>query len=272
MKKWLIVALATILIIIIILAAYMVFVNTTPNSEPTNKNSVSIYVYPTNVTIIKPYPHDTAAFTEGLVYDNGYLYEGTGLNGDSTLRRVNLETGQTLQRISLDPQFFGEGITIFENKIIQLTWQSQTAFVYDKDSFNLSHDFTYQGEGWGITHDDTRLIMSNGSDTLTFIDPTTFKATGTVKVTYNGTSITNLNELEYVNGTVYANIWLQDKIAIINIQTGNVTAWIDLTGIYPAEYANPDNVLNGIAYDATGNRLFVTGKRWNQLFEIKLNS
>lgn len=270
MKKRLIIALAIVLAILITSASYIVITNISPNNESISNNSIPIYVYPTNVTIIRPYPHDATAFTEGLVYDNGFLYEGTGLNGNSTLRKTNLETGQVLQEISLEPQFFGEGITIFENKIIQLTWQSQTAFVYDKDSFSLLQEFTYRGEGWGITHDDTKLIMSNGSNILTFLDPTTFKVTGTVKVTDNGTAVTNLNELEYINGTIYANVWLQDKIAIINIQTGNVTAWINLAGIYPAEYVNPDNVLNGIAYDPAGSRLFVTGKRWNQLFEIRL--
>ncbi len=272
MKKWLIIAIAIVLVSLITLASYIVLTNTKPNNEPTSDNYIAVYVYPTNVTIVSPYPHDTTAFTEGLVYDNGFLYEGTGLNGNSTLRKTNLETGQVLQEISLDPQFFGEGITIFENKIIQLTWQSQKGFVYDKDTFNLLQEFTYHGEGWGLTHDETKLIMSNGSNILTFLDPTTFKVTSTVRVTDNGTSITNLNELEYINSTIYANIWLQDKIAIINIETGNVTGWINLAGIYPAENINLDNVLNGIAYDATGNRLFITGKRWSQLFEIKLDS
>jgi glutamine cyclotransferase len=170
----------------------------------------------------------------------------------------------------LDPQYFGEGITIFQDRIIQLTWQSQVGFVYDKNTFNLLQQFNYQGEGWGITSDGTKLIMSNGSDVLTFLDPDTFKVTGTVQVKEGNTPIANLNELEYVNGDVYANVWYENRIAIINPQTGQVKGWINLTGLYNAVNADVDDVLNGIAYDAHGDRLFVTGKRWSQLFEIKL--
>jgi glutamine cyclotransferase len=170
----------------------------------------------------------------------------------------------------LPNEFFGEGITIFGDRIIQLTWQSQKGFVYDKDSFDILEEFSYRGEGWGITHDDNRLIMSNGSATLSFLDPVTFKIIGDVQVNDGNTPVTNLNELEYVHGDVYANVWHQDKIAIINIQTGQVKGWINLTGLYDASNADPENVLNGIAYDANSERLFVTGKRWSQLFEIKL--
>ena len=234
------------------------------------------YKTPSNATIdytyevVNAYPHDTNAFTEGLVYDSDFLYESTGINGYSTLRKEDLKTGQTLQLYSRPPQCFGEGITIFGDRIIQITWQSQKGFVYDKDSFDMVEEFSYRGEGWGITHDDNRLIMSNGSATLSFLDPVTFKIIGDVQVNDGNTPVTNLNELEYIHGDVYANVWHQDKIAIINIQTGQVKGWINLTGLYDTSNTDPENMLNGIAYDANSERLFVTGKRWPQLFEIKL--
>jgi glutamine cyclotransferase len=260
MKKWLLAAASILLIISISIGAYIVLTNTTSSNKPLN------YTY----SIVNTYPHDPTAFTEGLVYDNGALYESTGLVGESSLRRVDLETGTVIQRVSLADDFFGEGITIYGDHIIQLTWQSEKGFVYDKTSFNLTEEFNYLGEGWGITHDDSRLIMSNGSATLTFLDPFTLKISGTVQVFDGTTPVTNLNELEYINGDVYANVWFQDRIAIINIQTGQVKGWINLAGLYNVQNADPDNVLNGIAYDSIGQRLFVTGKRWSQLFEIKL--
>ena len=263
MKKWLLVVLSTVLVLIVSLAAYVVLTRNAPNNEPTRPIN---YTY----TIVNIYPHDTGAFTEGLVYADDFLYESTGLNGNSTLRKVEVETGRTLQLVSLDPDFFGEGITLFQDRIIQLTWLSQAGFVYDKDTFALRQEFTYQGEGWGITNDGTRLIMSNGTATLTFLDPNTFKVTGTVQVKDGDALVSNLNELEYVNGDVYANVWYEDRIAIINPQTGHVKGWLNLTGLYGAVNADPDDVLNGIAYDAHSERLFVTGKRWAQLFEIKL--
>ncbi len=260
MQKWLLVAVAIMLVFSISLAAYIVLIHNPPNNKPVN------YTY----SIVNRYHHDPTAFTEGLVYENGVLYESTGLFGPSSLRKVALETGTVLQEVSLGDDLFGEGITIFGDRIIQLTWQSEKGFAYDKVSFNVTEVFSYRGEGWGITHDETRLIMSNGSSTLSFLDPSTFNVVRTVQVHDGDTPIENLNELEYVNGDIYANVWLQDRIAIINIQTGQVKGWINLTGMYNAQNADPDNVLNGIAYDAQGERLFVTGKRWSQLFEIKL--
>ncbi len=220
--------------------------------------------------VVNVYPHDRNAFTQGLVIDEGVLYEGTGLYGSSTLRRVELETGEVTQLYSLPSYLFGEGITVFGEKIIQLTWRNQTGFVYDKHSFDLLQQFSYPTEGWGITNDGTQLIMSDGTATLYFLDPETFENIGQVAVHDDTAFVTNLNELEYINGEVYANIWLTDNIAIINPQTGQVTAWIDLTGIYTSENSDSNNVLNGIAYDSEGDRLFVTGKRWSQLFEIRL--
>ncbi len=219
-------------------------------------------------TVVNAYPHDVEAFTEGLVFVNGSLYESTGLFGDSTLRRVELATGRILQLHALDVRFFGEGLTISGNRIVQLTWQSQIGFVYDKDTFELLREFSYPTEGWGITYDGTRLIMSDGTANLYFLDPETFQKVGQVQVR-DAVPVTNLNELEYIHGEVYANIWKEDKIAIINPQTGQVRAWVNLSGIYNSDQ-DPDKVLNGIAYDSQENRLFVTGKMWPTLFEIKL--
>jgi glutamine cyclotransferase len=219
--------------------------------------------------IINVYPHDENAFTQGLVFDNGVLYESTGLYGQSTLRRVELETGEILQLYALPNQFFGEGITILDDKIIQLTWQSNKGLVYNRNSFELLREFYYPTQGWGITYNGSRLIMSDGTATLRFLDPETFEEVGQVEVRDNG-PVTGLNELEYVKGEVYANIWNEEKIAIIDPQTGHVKGWIDLTGIRYPEDRDAGNVLNGIAYDVKEDRLFVTGKMWSHLFEIKL--
>jgi glutamine cyclotransferase len=229
-------------------------------SEPMN------YTY----SVVNTYAHDSNAFTEGLIFDNGFLYESTGLNGNSTLRRVDLATGNVLQLCSLPDQYFGEGITLVGDKIIQLTWQSHVGFVYDKYTFELLQNFSYPTEGWGITYDGSQLIMSDGTANLSFLDPVTFQKTGQVQVHDANGPVGMLNELEYINGKVYANIWLENKIAVINPQTGQVEAWIDLSGIIDQQNLDGNSVLNGIAYDANTGRLFVTGKMWPQLFEIKL--
>ena len=234
------------------------------NYRPVNPTPLR-YTY----SVVNVYPHDKIAFTQGLVFDNGVLYESTGLYGNSTLRRVDLVTGITLQLYVLPNLFFGEGITIFDDKIIQLTWQSNKGFVYDKGSFDILQKFDYPTEGWGITNNGSRLIMSDGTATLYFLDPVTFEKVGQVEVHDTG-PVTELNELEYIKGEVYANIWREEKIAIINPQTGQVKGWIDLTGIQDLKNRDIDDVLNGIAYDAKEDRLFVTGKRWSQLLEIKL--
>jgi glutamine cyclotransferase len=220
-------------------------------------------------TVVNVYPHDKDAFTQGLVYENGFLYEGTGLYGKSTLRRVELETGTVLQLYALSNQLFGEGITIFNDKIIQLTWQSHVGFVYDKYSFDQLREFGYPTEGWGITHDDNRLIMSDGTANLYFLNPETFEQIGQIEVHDTG-PVTRLNELEYINGEIYANIWTEERIAIINPQNGQVKAWIDLSGIYASQNRAAGDVLNGIAYDPEADRLFVTGKNWPQLYQIEL--
>jgi len=239
-------------------------------SSPGNSNSIPVYSY----NIVNTYPHDPHAFTQGLVFEDGFLYEGTGgLYGNSSLRKVELETGNILQIRKLSSEFFGEGITIYGNKVIQLTWQSHVGFVYDKNSLELLQEFNYSTEGWGITHDGQHLIMSDGTSTLHFLDPQTFEEIGQLDVSGDGGPVSRLNELEYVQGKIYANVWQTDRIAIIAPATGRVVGWIDLEGLLTAEdRTEPVDVLNGVAYDADNDRLFVTGKLWPKLFEIELVS
>ncbi len=220
--------------------------------------------------VISVYPHDRSAFTEGLVYDGGMLYEGTGHYGRSTLRKVELETGLVQKQISLPNEFFGEGIAVWEDRLVQLTWKSKVGLIYDKESLNKTGNFTYQTEGWGITSDGKKLIMSDGTDLLYFLDPETFRVLGQIGVRDGGTAIEGINELEYIQGEIYANIWPTNRIAIVSPETGDVRAWIDLTGLLPESDRAGVDVLNGIAYDAKGDRLFVTGKYWPNLFEIDL--
>lgn len=221
--------------------------------------------------VIRTYPHDRQAFTQGLVYEAGELYEGTGIRGQSSLRRVELETGLVRQQHMLPGPYFGEGVTIFGDRIIQLTWQDRIGFVYDKASFELVRQFSYATEGWGITHDDSRLIMSDGSANLYILDPETFTEIDRIEVHDEQGPVVRLNELEYVRGDVYANVWQTDRIARIDLLTGRVAAWIDLTGLLSmADRQQRVDVLNGIAYDAENDRLFVTGKWWPKLFEIQI--
>jgi glutamine cyclotransferase len=219
--------------------------------------------------VVNIFPHDDNAFTQGLIFDDGVLYESTGLYGHSSLRRVDLETGDTLQLHTLPEDVFGEGITIFNDELIQLTWKNYIGFVYEKDSFQLLQNFEYPTEGWGITHNGTYLIMSIGNSTLFFLDPETFTIIDQIEV-IDQDPVDNLNELEYIEGEIYANIWQEKKIAIINPNTGKVTGWINLENIDPSGTEYNRGVLNGIAYDSKENRLFVTGKNWSKLFEINL--
>jgi glutaminyl-peptide cyclotransferase len=235
-----------------------------PTTSPTSQPIISSVIY--TYEIITVYPHDTNAFTQGLTFGNGILYESTGQL--SSLRRVDLESGVVEQEVILPAEFFGEGLTVVNNSLIQLTWQNHIGFIYDKVTFDLMGNFTYSTEGWGLTYNGSKLIMSDGTSNLYFLDPTTFQKTGQVSVHDGNTSITNINELEYVNGDVYANIWLQQKIAIINPQNGQVKGWIDLSGIYQSN--DPNAVLNGIAYDSQTDRLYVTGKDWPKLYQITI--
>jgi glutamine cyclotransferase len=238
----------------------------TPSPTPSPSNGPTTYTY----KIVKTYPHNTTAFTEGLVFDNGILYESTGTfnSSPSSLRRVNLENGVVQKEIFLPSQYFGEGLTVVDGSLVQLTWQNNIGFIYDKETFGLQGNFSYGTEGWGLTYSGSELIMSDGTSNLYFLNPTTFEKIGQVSVHDGNTSITNINELEYINGDVYGNIWLQQKIVIINPQNGVVKGWIDLTSIYQSN--NVDEVLNGIAYDSSTGRLFVTGKDWPNLYQITL--
>jgi glutamine cyclotransferase len=237
------------------------------DQTPSDHSSPPVYAY----KIDNVYPHDEAAFTQGLTMENGTLYEGTGLYGKSSLRKVDLATGRVLQIYELPDEYFGEGITVFKDTIIQLTWQANTGFVYERDSFDLLSHFRYETEGWGITHDGEHLIMSDGTSTLYILDPMTFGVINHIEVQDNDTPVNRLNELEYINGRIYANVWQTDKIAIINPQDGQVTGWIDLSGLLQSQGGSTSaDVLNGIAYDAANDRLFVAGKLWPWLFEIEL--
>lgn len=229
-------------------------------------NSIPIYSY----KIVNVYPHDASAFTEGLVYEDGFLYESTGRFNESTLRKVDLQTGEVIKLHKLDGNYFGEGITVYDNKIFQLTWKTNVGFIYDKDSFNLTNKFYYNTEGWGITHNDEYLIMSDGTDEIYFLNPKNFKRVYSIRVHDEFRPITRLNELEFIRGEIYANVWRSDKIARICPHSGRITGWIDLKGLLsPKEYKNA-GTLNGITYDKQNNRIFVTGKMWPKIFEIKL--
>ena len=250
--------------------------NAANNAAKTNA-PVPVYTY----EIVKTYPHDPKAFTQGLVFHNGFLYEGTGgsrARGDnffSSLRKVELETGKVLQKTDLANEYFGEGITILNNKIYQLTWREKTGFVYDLNDFKLLKQFSYAGEGWGLTNDSTNLILSDGTHVLRFINPETFETVRTLAVfDEKGRPLMELNELEYIKGEIWANVWQEDEIVRIDPNTGKLVGRIDLTKLADEQMQSSKDadVLNGIAYDSASDRLFVTGKKWNKLFEIKVNS
>jgi glutamine cyclotransferase len=220
--------------------------------------------------VVRTYPHDPNAFTEGLFLRDGFLYESTGLEGASSIRKIVLETGSVENERSISSQYFGEGIVDWKDRLIQLTWKHQIGFVYGVDDFETRDEFSYAGEGWALTRDDKRIIMSDGTSRLRFLDPESLKETGGITVTDEGRPVDQLNELEWVKGEIYANIWQTDRIARIDPATGKVSGWIDLTGLLPeADRARAD-VLNGIAYDAKADRLIVTGKLWPRLYEIRL--
>jgi glutaminyl-peptide cyclotransferase len=223
--------------------------------------------------VVHTYPHDTSAFTEGLFYSKGYLYESTGLEGRSTIRKVRLETGAVVQKIDIPAEYFGEGIVDWRGHLISLTWKSQIGFVFDLATLKLQRQFSYPGEGWALTRDDRELIMSDGTPELRFLDPATLKETHRVTVTLDGKALANVNELEWVKGEIYANVWQTDWIVRVDPLTGRVVGAINLSGLLKREdrVAGQTDVLNGIAYDAKNDRLFVTGKNWPKLFEIRLH-
>jgi glutamine cyclotransferase len=221
--------------------------------------------------VVHVYPHDPRAYTQGLFYLDGVMYESTGLNGESSIRKVRLETGEVIQKRDIPEQYFGEGIINWKDRLLELTWKSEVGFIYDLNSFAPKGQFMYPGEGWGLTQDGKRIIMSDGSAELRFWDPESLRETGRITVTDEGRRVDQLNELEWIKGEVFANVYQTDRIARIDPASGKITGWIDLTGILPpADRFRQVDVLNGIAYDARTDRLFVTGKLWPKLFEIKL--
>ncbi len=222
-------------------------------------------------SIVQTFPHDPEAFTQGLVFYNGKLLEGTGQNGRSSLRRVALEDGRVEQIASLDTKYFGEGITVLGKKLYQLTWKEFTCFVYDVDSFQFERSFSYPFEGWGITDNEKELIASDGTSVIRFIDPDSFREKRRIQVTDRDKRIKNINELEWIEGEIWANIWYEDRIARISPENGRVLGWIDLTNVYPMQQRDREAVMNGIAYDADRKRIFITGKNWSKLFEIKIS-
>jgi glutaminyl-peptide cyclotransferase len=236
-------------------------------AEPTTNAIVPKYGY----QIVNIWPHDSNAFTQGLILTDGKLLESTGEVGRSSLRSVDLQTGRVLKKVDVPAPYFAEGIALLNGKIYQLTWQHQLGFIYDAHTFDHVGQFNYTGEGWGLTTDGQSLILSDGTNRIRFLDPNNFRVTKTITVLDGGTPIDQLNELEYVQGSIYANVWHDNRIAIIDPQNGHVTAWIDLTGLMPeGELQDPEAVLNGIAYDQVNNKLYVTGKLWPRLFEIKI--
>lgn len=228
-------------------------------------NGVELYTY----RVRGQYPHDAGAFTQGLVVHDHELFEGTGLRGASSIRRVDLVTGTVLQQHDLEAPLFGEGITVFQDRLVQLTWTSRIGFVYDRNTFAEEDEFSYATEGWGLTHDGSRMIMSDGTPRLRFLDPESFEVLSEVVVRDDGVPIMNLNELEYVEDYVLANVWQTDRIAIIDPDTGEVVSWLDLGGLLTTNERASADVLNGIAFDQEAARLLVTGKLWPYLFEIE---
>lgn len=249
---------------VLIAMALLIGFSSAPGGQRQTTAPVSSY------QVVRVYPHDPGAFTQGLVYIDGILYEGTGLNGRSGIRKVKLESGEVLQVQRLEERYFGEGIAVVGNSIVQLTWQGGVGFVYDRATFQRTRTFTYRGEGWGLAYDGRRLIMSDGTAVLRFLDPATLKETGRLRVKDGGQPVAQLNELEFVKGEILANIWQSDRIARISPSTGEVIGWIDLRGLLDPRDTPGVDVMNGIAYDPAGDRLFVTGKLWPKLFEVRI--
>lgn len=242
--------------------------------RPSEKNdssraapSIPVYHY----EVVKTWPHDPNAYTQGLEFYQDSLYESTGLEGRSSLRKVDLQTGKVLQQRDLPAPYFGEGITVFNGKIYQLTWRSQKGFIYDLKTFQPLGEFSYHGEGWGLTHDDQFLIMSDGTNQIRFLDSTRLQTQRTLQVFSEGQPLMNLNELEYLQGEIFANVYETDYLVRIHPRTGKILGWIDLTGLLSApDRRQPVDVLNGIAYDSNSDRLVVTGKLWPKMFQIRL--
>ena len=221
--------------------------------------------------VVNSFPHDREAFTQGLLIQNGVLYESTGLEGRSSLRRDDLATGKVEKKVDVPAAYFAEGLAEWKGKLYQLTWKAHKGFIYDAQTFQKTGTFGYTGEGWGLTHDDTDLILSDGTSKIRFLDPQTFAVKRTITVNDRGAAIDQLNELEYIKGEIWANVWQTDYLIRIDPATGKIKGWVDMTGLLPAADHNPDtDVLNGIAYDAAKDKIYVTGKLWPKIFEIKV--
>ena len=261
-----------IFILVLSLSSLRCNSGTNTNTNTPSNNAPDNAVVPTlGYQVVNIWPHDPNAFTQGLVVLDGKMLESTGQVGFSSLRNVDMQTGRVLKKVDVPAPFFAEGITLLNNKIYQLTWEQQLGFIYDATTFEKVGQFKYDGEGWGLTTDGQSLILSDGSNRIRFLDPDSFQVKKTIAVTDGKVPVRNLNELEFVNGEIYANVWHDDRIASINPQTGHITAWIDLTGLLQTgDVQDPEAVLNGIAYDQSSGRLFVTGKLWPRLFEIKI--
>jgi glutamine cyclotransferase len=258
--------LSRLVVVSLLIAACPLLIGQT--ASPVSANAPPEYTF----TVVRVFPHDISAYTQGLAYRDGFLYEGTGRNGHSSLRRVRLETGEVLQRVDLGAEYFGEGITILNDNVFQLTWTSQTGFVYDVNDFHLLRKFSYSGEGWGLATNGRELFLSDGTAEIRVLDPESFHEKRRIKVHDRSVPVDQLNELEFVDGQIFANVWHTNRIARISPQTGDVVGWIDLTGLLSSVYRlEPEAVLNGIAYDSTRKRLFVTGKLWPSVFEITLS-
>jgi glutaminyl-peptide cyclotransferase len=222
--------------------------------------------------VVSSYPHDPTSFTQGLLWHDGTFYESTGLNGQSKLRRLEFPSGKVLKEINLSPEFFAEGLALVDGRLIQLTWKSHRAFVYDLDTFRKLSEFAYDTEGWGLTYDGKNLILSDGSSSLFYLDPQTFKPIRKLQVTMNGKPLTELNELEFIEGEIWANVWQSDLIVRIDPSTGRVASFLNLKGILaPSDKTGSEDVLNGIAYDAEKKGIFITGKLWPRVFEIRVS-
>jgi glutamine cyclotransferase len=238
-----------------------------PSFKPGETPAPIFYSY----EVIRSRPHDRTAFTQGLVFHDGRILESTGLNGESTLRAVDLDSGKVLRKVSLTPDYFGEGLTVIGTHAYQITWQNGTGFIYDATTFQRKGQFSYSGEGWGLTTDGRLLILSDGTNRLRFIDPTTFQPVRTLNVTASGQPVGRLNELEWIKGEIFANVWLTNQVVRIDPATGIVRGVIDFSGLLAPGERKPDtDVLNGIAYDAAHDKLVVTGKRWPKIFEVRL--
>ncbi len=259
-KYWWLASLACVGIVVIVAATAI------PGDGGSTDNGWS-------VTVVNAFPHDPASFSQGLAVEGETLFEGTGKYGASLLRKMELTTGRVELQIPLGPKYFGEGITVLGDRIYQLTWKERVCVVYDKQSLKPLGSLSYSGEGWGLADDETHLYMSDGSSTIRVIDPSTFRVLRRIAVREGRRRVDKLNELEFVDGELYANIWYSDLIARIDPETGRVLGWIDCSTVYPAaERPDREHVLNGIAYDGQAQRLFITGKNWPQLYEIRVDA